>query len=587
MRKMGKQKISKVFIRNFMVIACLIVMIFSAVTITYSNRMQENARNEVIENNYHELRRNGERLDSIIKQLRDCAYYISKAEEINMLNTFMNVDSRENRILSLKEKIGIYSRMYGYVDSLFVYMEKQELILDRNGQSKLSDMSDIGWLDLYGKTPERKGGQTCMLTARCKYDNYPYYMTIVYALYNGQDEKIGAVVMNLDMDELNDTIESNDNEEQLYLIDAEGNLMYASQSRAIRYPELLPEGFENVCQKCIAGEKIEVEQGGLFVQSMKSSATNGYYIFYSTDDFYKERIDLTMTYIKQNMVWTFLTCLLAAYVLALHTYRPIRFLMSEVEKEDDEFIEGSGKKDEIQYIAELIQNAKRKNKKMQLETKEWMEQLGHAQIQALQSQINPHFLYNTLDSINWLVIEKNGMDNEASKMIYSLAQLLRISMKRDSYLIPLEEELEHVRLYLELINIRYANRIHVHWEVAEELKQIKVLRLCLQPIIENAVLHGLKMKKYIGDVYIKGDMVNTTLIIRVEDNGVGMDLDACLKMNALLNNNYTVTDNHVGIKNVNQRMKILFGEDYGIQLRPRRGGGTEVVMCFPGENMVQ
>lgn len=586
MRKMGKQKISKVFIRNFMVIACLIVMIFSAVTITYSNRMQENARNEVIENNYHELRRNGERLDSIIKQLRDCAYYISKAEEINMLNTFMNVDSRENRILSLKEKIGIYSRMYGYVDSLFVYMEKQELILDRNGQSKLSDMSDIGWLDLYGKTPERKGGQTCMLTARCKYDNYPYYMTIVYALYNGQDEKIGAVVMNLDMDELNDTIESNDNEEQLYLIDAEGNLMYASQSRAIRYPELLPEGFENVCQKCIAGEKIEVEQGGLFVQSMKSSATNGYYIFYSTDDFYKERIDLTMTYIKQNMVWTFLTCLLAAYVLALHTYRPIRFLMSEVEKEDDEFIEGSGKKDEIQYIAELIQNAKRKNKKMQLETKEWMEQLGHAQIQALQSQINPHFLYNTLDSINWLVIEKNGMDNEASKMIYSLAQLLRISMKRDSYLIPLEE-LEHVRLYLELINIRYANRIHVHWEVAEELKQIKVLRLCLQPIIENAVLHGLKMKKYIGDVYIKGDMVNTTLIIRVEDNGVGMDLDACLKMNALLNNNYTVTDNHVGIKNVNQRMKILFGEDYGIQLRPRRGGGTEVVMCFPGENMVQ
>lgn len=268
-------------------------------------------------------------------------------------------------------------------------------------------------------------------------------------------------------------------------------------------------------------------------------------------------------------------------------YQPIRFLMNEVEKEDDEFIEGTGKKDEIQYIAELIQNAKRKNKEMQMETKKWMEQLGHAQIQALQSQINPHFLYNTLDNINWLIIEKNGVDSEASKMVYSLAQLLRISMKRDSYMITLEEELEHVRLYLELMNVRCANRIQVHWEVPEKMKQIKVLRFCLQPIVENAIIHGLKPKKYNGDIYIKASVVNMTLVVIVGDNGVGMNLKACLQMNKILNDNYAVPDNHVGLKNVNQRMKIIYGEDYGIQMRPKEKGGTEVIACFNIENMVQ
>lgn len=289
------------FVRNFIVIAFLVMTIFSVITIAYSNRMKESAKNEVIENNYQELRRNAELLDSMIKQLKDCAYHLSKAEELNMLNTFEKNDVGESYILSLKEKISIYSRIYEYVDSIFVYMEKQQFTLGSNGKIKLADMLDTDWLTLYDITPEIKGKQTCVMAARSKFDGYPCYMTIVYALYNGQNEKSGAIVINLDMNELSDVIDIDDSREQLYMIDAEKQLIYASQEKVIESPELLPEDFDEVCEKCFDGEKMESEHEGTFVHFIKSKATNGYYIFYRTDEYYKERIELTTTYVKQNM----------------------------------------------------------------------------------------------------------------------------------------------------------------------------------------------------------------------------------------------------------------------------------------------
>jgi len=316
------------------------------------------------------------------------------------------------------------------------------------------------------------------------------------------------------------------------------------------------------------------------------SCFGGYYVLFSPREYYHDRLELTRQYVIRNCIWTFVGCMVIACVLSAYSYRPIRRIINEIEIGEnvrDEFISEKHRVDEIQYISDMIRNAKRKNATLKLEVEEWIEQLGHAQVQALQSQINPHFLYNTLDSINWMVMERLGKESEVSEVIYSLAKLLRMSMKRSSYLIPLEEELEHARVYLELLNIRYPDKITIHWEVEPSLMEIKVVRLCLQPIIENAVMHGLKKQRYCGDIFIKGEIVNDVLAIRIEDNGVGMCREDCLNINRELETDYQIVDNHVGIRNVNQRMKILFGEDYGVRLRPRDHGGLVVVLCFPVE----
>lgn len=579
-----KIKMNSVFLKNFLVITFLEICVFGVMTAVYANKIKEDTISELMESNYSELKKNGEVLDTVIEQLKRYAYSIADEDEIKLLNAASDINEREEVISVLQEKMQDYKRILGYVDSIFVYMENWDWIICDNGKRQKTEMRDLGWLPMYEKTSGKKEGSPYLLGSRCKNENYPFYLTILYTMYNAKKEKTGAVVINIDLDSLNSALGCKDDEQQLYMINETGELLYSNVGRVIKYPELLPQDWEKICESCMNGKEIKAldEEKQTYFGTMKSE-TGGYYILYSQTGRYLERKKITERYIVRNTVWMIVVCALSSCLLAAHTYRPIRFILKEVDEHenDDKFIVGGKKNDEVQYILDKIQKAKRTNEKMALETKEWMQKLENAQMQVLQSQINPHFLYNTLDVINWMVMEKAGKENEASKAIYSLAQLLRMSVKRTSYLIPLKEEIEQIRLYLELLNLRYAGKIKTHWEIREELWDARVVRLCLQPIVENAVRHGLKNKRYCGDIYIRADRVNNVLIIRIEDNGTGMDREECIQMNRSLKMKYQVVDTHVGIKNVNQRMKILFGDDYGIQVRPRDGGGLVVVMCFP------
>lgn len=584
-----KFRFNSIFLRNFLVISILEVCVFSVLTVIYADKIKENTMSEIMESNYNELKRSGESLDVIMEQLSSCAYYIANEGELKLLNIAADSKEEADVIRSLRDMLYNYKNIFGYVDSIFIYIEDLDSVITEQGKEEINKMTDLGWLSMYNESEERKGKEVYKLKARCKNEDYPFYLTMLYPIYNSRNEKTGAIVINIDQEELNTAIgRSYKDQQQLYMIDKDGNLLYSSVSKAIKYPELLPEDWEKTLGYCMDDQEVKkrnAEDTEKFVTVMESD-TGGYYILYSSSEYYQERMTLTEQYITRNVIWMFAFCMIMSCVLTMHTYRPIRFIMNEIEEGDeirDAFIEESNKTNEIQYISNMIRSTKRKNVKLKMEAEEWIERLGRAQVQALQSQINPHFLYNTLDSINWMVMEKIGADNQVSKAIYSLAQLLRMSMKRTSYLIPLEEELEHARLYLELLNIRYPGKIKVHWEIGEELKNVMVIRLCLQPIIENSAKHGLRSRRYCGDIYIRADMVNSTLVIRIEDNGVGMNEADCIQMNRILNTEYQMVDNHVGIKNVNQRMKILFGENYGIQLRPRDEGGLVVVMCFPGE----
>lgn len=584
-----KFKLSSVFVRNFLVIAVLEFCVLGIMSFIYADRMNENTMNEIMESNYNDLKRSGESLDAIIEQLNNCAYYISTDKNLRMFSITYDYTDGADALTSVKESLHNYKNIFGYVDSILIYLEQKDSVIESGGVKNITDMTDTSWLSMYEKAADIRGKELYYLESRCKDGTYPFLLTMLYPIYNSHGEKAGAVVINVDLEELNDTIgRSYKDQQRFYMLDGDGNLLYSNVSKVIKYPELLPEEW-GIISCCTGGQEGIEEWNAVDEESVitiMDSGFGGYYVLYSPREYYHERLELTKQYVRRNSIWMFFTCMVMSCVLAMHSYRPIRHIINEIEMGEnvrDEFIGEENKVNEIQYISNMIRSTKLKNAKLRMEVDEWIEQLGRAQVQALQSQINPHFLYNTLDSINWMVMEKIGTETEVSRAIYSLAQLLRMSMKRSSYLIPLEEELEHARLYLELLNIRYPDKINVHWKVGEELMSIKVVRLCLQPIIENAAKHGLKPRRYCGDIYIKGELVNTVLIIRIEDNGIGMSREDCMRMNRDLNTEYQIVDNHVGIRNVNQRMKILFGENCGIQLRPRDDGGLVVVLCFPGD----
>ena len=212
-----------------------------------------------------------------------------------------------------------------------------------------------------------------------------------------------------------------------------------------------------------------------------------------------------------------------------------------------------------------------------------MEQIVHEQeikrlheLNALQAQINPHFLYNTLDSIVWM--EERGRSKEAIVMVTALARLFRISISKGRNIITVREELEHVRNYLIIQKMRFKNKFDYVIEAQEETLEKRTIKLIVQPIVENAIQHGLEEYSVEeGLVTISAYLEGDTLVFRVKDNGSGMSPQ---QVAGILNT--TPGGSGIGVKNVHERIQLTFGKEYGLTINSVQDEGTEVLICLPG-----
>ncbi|MCE5342491.1 MAG: sensor histidine kinase [Eubacteriales bacterium] len=211
-----------------------------------------------------------------------------------------------------------------------------------------------------------------------------------------------------------------------------------------------------------------------------------------------------------------------------------------------------------------------------------MEQIVHEQelkrlheLNALQAQINPHFLYNTLDSIVWM--EERGRSKEAIAMVTALARLFRISISKGRNMIAVREELEHVRNYLIIQKMRFTNKFDFTIEAEPETLELRTIKLIVQPIVENAIQHGLE--EYAveeGLVEIKAYLENGDLVYRVRDNGVGMPQS---QVETILTS--PAGKSGIGVKNVHERIQLTFGKPYGLTIHSVLDEGTEVLIRLP------
>jgi len=200
-----------------------------------------------------------------------------------------------------------------------------------------------------------------------------------------------------------------------------------------------------------------------------------------------------------------------------------------------------------------------------------------SQLQLLYQQINPHLLYNTLESIYW----KSSLEGnvESAEMIKELSKLMKISLSRGRELISLEEELEHATAYIKLQQHRYDYIFRVVMEIHPDTKRNLIPKITLQPLIENAIIHGVKNMGEDGEIIISAVCVDDTVEITIEDNGYKtVDYQA---IEAVLNDDSPNPASGYGIRNINQRIHLHFGSDYGISYTPRKEGGTLVTVKLP------
>ena len=229
----------------------------------------------------------------------------------------------------------------------------------------------------------------------------------------------------------------------------------------------------------------------------------------------------------------------------------IEYTFSRLEKESEERIQG-----QTQMYA------------MQLHLRE-------SELSALQSQINPHFLYNTLDSIAWMC--ERGKNADAVQMVHALARLFRISISRGHELIPIEKELQHAEAYLQIQKYRYKNQFTYHFTVDESCLHCLCNKITLQPIIENAIVHGLDLMVDSGHIEITVKPDGDDILLIVADDGIGMEPE---QVAALLQNEPSDRTG-IGVKNVNDRLRIYFGADYGISIESAPYEGTTVTIRTP------
>ena len=202
--------------------------------------------------------------------------------------------------------------------------------------------------------------------------------------------------------------------------------------------------------------------------------------------------------------------------------------------------------------------------------------LRKTELRALQAQINPHFLYNTLDSIAWMCEE--GRTKDAVEMVNALARLFRISISKGHELIPVEKEVEHAKSYLQIQKFRYKNQFQYSFEVQESCLGYYCNKITLQPIIENAIYHGLNRMIDEGFIEIRIFEDGDDVVFTVEDNGVGMTKEQC---ESILHKEVKGQTGGIGIKNVNDRVKIYFGEQYGMKIESELDEGTKVSIRMP------
>lgn len=206
------------------------------------------------------------------------------------------------------------------------------------------------------------------------------------------------------------------------------------------------------------------------------------------------------------------------------------------------------------------------------------EQKRLAEIKILQHQINPHFLYHTLNSIRWM--SKIYKAKNIDVMVTSLIKLLKSTISNNDEYITINSEIELLQCYFEIQKFRFLDKFETQFIIDDEIKDCRIIKLLLQPIVENSLFHGIECMKQKGRIVISGSKVGEDIILIIDDNGVGMDE----KMSELIleaNHSTNQDSKGIGLKNVNDRIKLHFGEKYGLKIQSKQKVGTRVEVKIP------
>lgn len=371
--------------------------------------------------------------------------------------------------------------------------------------------------------------------------------------------------------------------------DAESKLWLKSLLRNI---DTLEKRVNDIRESLIAGgrynENIEMLDNNIYILTELIQDDIQYYIYYQT----KSMEMVTNTLHKQINEFIVLCALVSVALLVLVAViatliakgilKPInRLYHATMKVAEGDFSARANveTQDEIRVLANSFNNMTENMQTLIDKIKEDEGKMRRADLRLLQEQINPHFLYNTLDTIVWL-IEGNDPDR-AVEMLVTLSAFFRLVLSKGKEFISIRDEEQHIKSYLEIQAMRYHDIMEYDIQIDKVLYDYQILKLTLQPLVENALYHGLKYKRAKGYIHVTGEKDGEKIKLVVRDSGVGMEQEELEELRREIERPCQETEKGFGLANVNERIHMYFGQEYGIQVQSEKGKGTIVEVVIP------
>lgn len=298
------------------------------------------------------------------------------------------------------------------------------------------------------------------------------------------------------------------------------------------------------------------------------------------------------------LVLIVIACFVISYYVTISISDPVRSLVKVMQKAGkgkwDVRYDNSGN-DEITILGDRFNEMADKTNQLieqvylsEIKRQRTLLSWKNAQLDAMLMQINPHFLYNTLDIIRWEAMYEAGGESAVTQMIEKFSNLCRMGMRTGSNTVRLQEGIDHAAAYMDVINFRHSDKIQLHWNTEVDASRYYIPQFMLQPIMENAVVHAFGNASRGYWISIHSFTKEEKLYIRVEDNGKGMEEEELFRLRENLKKD-EMAEKGIGLVNVNQRIRLFYGEDYGIKVKSKAGKGSTVEIVLPlrdySENM--
>lgn len=576
-----KYKFNSTFIRNLITIFTIVVVPVTLMCGIMYSTSQKSLQNECKQM----MKERGARITQIsnefFKSFDLMALTLLDDPKVQNIFTFVGRKSElSEEYTRVMELVNMIQRSRTCIKDVVIYSEINKCLVTANSCTDDIDFSRQLWYKYYNSSKSN----TIIYSGNLM-QNGSDEITVMRRIAVNNDEVLGMAAITVSTNEYFKMLDINtDENKEIFAIIAEDNICIISTFYEFIGKDIITQ--MNFMKK--NGIDNALLDGVEYIRVQSNSCYNDWNYLYLSRELFYELSGKSMVSVSVGMILVALImCILIAIYVSVKSFKPLDDIIGYLYDGVEPFETFCHKADnELSYIWKKISSIVNYNTRLNDKMEKTLLLLNKTQICALQHQINPHFIYNTLDVIKWMALDNEQNGAAVAVMVEKLAEVVRYGVDMRSYIVDMREEVSITKSYVDILKIRYENRFDLIWNIPAETLDSKVVKLCLQPVIENAVYHGFKLKRKGGIIHIGAEISEERLNITVSDNGNGMTQKEREMLCRRLETDDGIESTKVGLNNLNMRIKLIYGETCGVRIDSKEGEGTKITLEMTANSFV-